>query len=1130
MDPLIDIIQHCHHRRQKPLRQRKTVATPAMLSEGYPHQYTVYCAHKCPVLLNDLELAEISFMPIGSAPEHDSGPRVFREDRFLRRQGMQDWRVRRWNASWGIQIYTGIPSGLADAQWHDIDFKYEALCAAPDAVFACIEALANAVVNPLLTVSKSGGLRFSCRVQDYLHSNTEEERLYIYKHTPTAENPDNREVYLEIFGEKGYSRWDARYEILFGDLLNPPVISKEVLFAPVDALRAVLHEAVPKATEQRKFVLPSLPSLGSRDLDLAKEALLKRGFSFVRQENGVYHWIRYGGEVNNTDILLWESDGTVWIRTSTPDADVPLAAAPIADVWTDTGIVPPLMVLTLSISDKMLAVREGKLSPLAIKRPAPVLHKPEATEKTYETFEKNPVQIQRTFNGGARILGFIVEAGSGRSYDIESDLLDSGTICLSVPTVKLAGEAEQHFQERNVPSVISWKPRMYRWEAVKEIPVDVRMATPFQHGNVCEDPERCDALEEKGGNPNESICPQCPVYTMCQERGYLSQPSTLQRAKAQILPMREMFFDPQYAELADVILKQKNGTAERICIVDNLVRHNLFLKCSVSRDILEEWRMNWKGDALGNFAQNLLNALEIKGKSHDTAVKRIRAAVQAFEWQKEEIIRQMSQVNVMGRVVARGFIDTETGEELARFIIEFDGGASAYIPCDDNARGIFMEKELPFLALHSFIPDEEMRISMTIADAIRLRILDPGTVQSIQAFPTVCPDPTWTFWHQMKRFFAHYTRDADAPIRWDREALTFKVPPVLHSSIKRLVLRSTTLSKRHLHRAFPDDNIEVHRIQPTPWLSGNQVFQLRTGVYTHETILDYGTAWSRIGLSKIGERFFAGIRAEIERESNVKHVIIADWSILRKLMQIIETENVCFKTYSGEKMGVNTDSEEAEVIWMVGVPERAIGTIWEHSQALFGNDEKSLCYDREIQPYHYKDERVQSVHQAALVEVVTEMFGLAQLNCRTKKKVMLLAGLELPEITDRPETHLFDWEDFEIAGGLDKLPEVIATRQRFETEKANLTAESGRDKVQQVLGCSRVHANRILRDLRGGKLRPATFREQILSLLADGEKRSVEVVAAIDGNPKAINHELVRLANVGEIVKVRWGVYALPKT
>ena len=85
--------------------------------------------------------------------------------------------------------------------------------------------------------------------------------------------------------------------------------------------------------------------------------------------------------------------------------------------------------------------------------------------------------------------------------------------------------------------------------------------TPFQHGNVCEDPERCDALEEKGGDPSESICPQCPVYTACQERGYLSQPARLQRAKAQILPIRKLFFDPQYADLANATLKQENGNS-----------------------------------------------------------------------------------------------------------------------------------------------------------------------------------------------------------------------------------------------------------------------------------------------------------------------------------------------------------------------------------------------------------------------------------------------------------------------------------------------------------------------------------------------------------------------------------------
>ena len=214
---LNDIIQRCHHRHQKPLRQQKTVATPAMMSRGYLHQYTVYCAHKYPVLLDDLEQAKISFMPIGHAPRHDNGPKHFRDRHFLKRQEMRDWAVRRWDTSWGINIYTGMPSERNGARWHDLHFKYEALCIAPDAIFACIEALVNAVSNPLLTMTRSGGLRFSCRISDYLHPEVEEERLYIYKHTPTVENPYHRDVYLEIFGEKGYSCWDARYEILIGE-------------------------------------------------------------------------------------------------------------------------------------------------------------------------------------------------------------------------------------------------------------------------------------------------------------------------------------------------------------------------------------------------------------------------------------------------------------------------------------------------------------------------------------------------------------------------------------------------------------------------------------------------------------------------------------------------------------------------------------------------------------------------------------------------------------------------------------------------------------------------------------------------------------------------------------------------
>ena len=317
---LQDIISRCHQRHESPLKQQKTVSEPP-LYKGLPYHFTVYCAHKYPVMLQDLETAGISFMPIGQAPGSDRPPRNFGGERFLRRQQATDWNAIRLHRSWGIQVYTGIPSARNDAPWHDIDFKYEAICAAPDAVLTCVQALVNSDANPLLTISKSGGLRFSCRIQEYLHPKTEQKRLYIYEQTKTVENAKTHEAYIEIMGEQGYNCWDARYEILLGDLLDPPTLSKEVFFAPIDALRAALHESDPQSRQHNDTILEAPDSLGSCILDLAKEAFLKRGYYYVRQTDGIHYWSQSqrDDEIDNTEIALWENKGSVWVRASTSD-------------------------------------------------------------------------------------------------------------------------------------------------------------------------------------------------------------------------------------------------------------------------------------------------------------------------------------------------------------------------------------------------------------------------------------------------------------------------------------------------------------------------------------------------------------------------------------------------------------------------------------------------------------------------------------------------------------------------------------------------------------------------------------------------------------------------------------------
>ena len=978
---LEDMIERCHQQHEKPLKQKKTTSKPR-LYKGLPYHFTAHCAHRYPVLLQDLEAAGISFMPIGQAPGTDRPPRSFGGERFLKRQEATDWEIAQWHMSWGIHVYTGIPSARDGAPWHDIDFKYEAICAAPDTVLACVQALVNTTANPLLTLTKSGGLRFSCRIPGYLHPNTEQARLYVYKRTPTADNPHQHDTYLEIFGEKGHNCWDARYEILLGNLLDPPVISKEVLFAPIDALRAALPEPVSQNIQHKESIPDAPYSLGSGPLDLAKEAFFKRGFSYARQEGGFHYWQRHGDEIGNTEVSLWESEGGVWVCASTSDTGLPMEATLITDVWNDTGILPPTPKTGIPIDDQVLAVREGILSPLALKRPSPVLHKSKPTENMSETQEETSVQVQRAFDRNVRVLGFTAETDAEKDPEVESVLRTRKAICLKVPSVDLTAAASRFLQSRDVSSVAQWQDRMHLWDQVKDT------------------------------------------------------------------PSTRLFSDPEYAKIAEQLLETREGT-QSLCITNTLREDQLFLRCKLSRTTLKAWVANWQDKALGTFAIALLNAVDIRDKSHGNSIKRLRTVVQTFEWLEEEIIQQMCHV-------------------------------------------------------------------------------DAATVENIQAFPAVYADPNWTFWHQLKRFFAHYTRDADAPMLWEDEALQFRVPPMLHPSVQYLFVNIPVLNAEHLRRTFLDVETEILRTQPMAWVPGNRVFQIRTGIYPRETILDLSNTWDIMAMSETGLHIFSRIQAEIERDRNIKHGIITHVYEIEQLKHIAKNENVCFLTSFREVEGLEIALQEAQVIWMVGMPVMGTGTILNRTRILFGNDEEPLSYEMEPELYRYKDERVQSVYEKEVTRIFTEIIKLAQLNRLENKKIMLITGSRIPEITDRPETLLFDWEDFDVAGGLDELAEVIATRQRFETERDNLTPESSREEVERVLGCSPRQANRVLQRLRGGKTR-VTFREQILTLLADGEKKTPEFTEAIRGHPKAINTELTRLVGMGEIVKVRRGLYRLPK-
>ena len=903
MDVIKDIIQRCHekHAAQHILRQRKTVIRPA-LYKRVPYHIKVHCVRSNPQTLDALENASISFMPIGHAPENDEGPQDLGGHRFLRRQTIEDWQLRQWENSWGIQIYTGIPSERDSARWHDIEFSYQAICRAPGTVSDCIQALLNTSANPLLTLTKSGGLRFTCRIQDYLHPDSDAAKYYIYKYASTQENPNYRDIYLEICGDKGYSRWDMRYEILIGNLLNPPYIAKEMVFAPIHTLRDALHEP---EYPQIKFtqnasktftVVP--PSFNSVTLDLAKETFLKRGFFYEREINGFHYWQR-----NDVSVALWKDRDTVWVRSATPNTEIPIHATPITDIWSDTGIPEQT-----SFNETVRAIQEGRLSPLAIKRMPPTLQKQQTPPKVYQTRNERSAQLQRILQRDTRILALTTS---------ETDILTD---------------------------------------------TDKQKEHPDSH------------------------------------------PTRLQERKTSI--------------------------------------ENLFLECELSKRVVEQWVDDWQGQTLGNFAVALMNAIETQIDPYSNPIGQVRSAVTAFHPYEDEIVQQM---------------------------------------CSPKGKGSV--------------------------------------------------NPEWNYWHQLICFFAHYPRDDDAPMQLCEEYLKFWMPQKLSSDTKHLFLISPALSSdQQLRNVFPDEDMDVIRIEPTAWMPDNKVFQCRSSGDSLHEILNYDGNSGVMELSQLGERYFRGIRAEIDRNPNITHAIVTTDSITDKIADLGARQNVLFVAGFKTLHKIETDFEEAQVLWIVGTPHLEPHTIWREAQMVFGNDKIPLNYKGELLTGNYKDKRIQEVFNQNLSGRLTQIIGQIGLNRDSRKTLMLLTDFELPDITDRPETLLFDWEDFEVAGEIHKLEEAIHIREGFEAERANLTAETSREEVERVLGCSSRQANRVLAKLRGGNMPRITLQEQILFLLAAGrEKTTKALVAAIDSSPQAIGNTLKQLLDEGEIVRVRRAVYALPK-
>ena len=995
------IIQRCHDRKNRALNQRQTIVLPAGY-DAYPYHFRVHHAHEKSVFLYELEKANISFMPIGQEPS-DCAPSDWAQsddysNRIKDRQDTRSWQPRRWYASWGIGIYTGETSGHEEAPWHDIEFTHRAILKAPDAVSVCLEALISAVVTPLVTLTKDGGLRFSCRIEEYLHPNTPEAKQYIYEHRPTQTDPKHRYVYVEVKGDMDYSVWDARYEILMGSLLKPPVISSEVLFGLLGFFKSVLHR----------------PGRGPVD----------RTF-----------------------------------REYEPQA------------FDDEDAINPLQIdeREVSVSEKMRAVQEGHLSPLAIKRPGPVLTKQAHSEP--ELFD-----IADILETDARVIG--IETGlrhPEKNREIEGAFLERGPLLLSMPTIEYCKKADQYWTAEGFSVGAMWQPDHLAY-VINDVSPDELLKRPFARGNLCIDSKRYKALYLKGGNSHHILCPKCPVHEACLESGFHSQHKKVSGADVCITEykIRQVLLDPLWEFSGDYFFDDR----DRVCIVSDMYASDMFVKYDLSVEWLKKWIQYWECSVLGDFAHAMLNAIRIYEQDlTDNIVKRVRAVVKAFEGAEETLIEQMCQVNVA-------------------------------------------------------VEDADGCIGMSMKDAVAFGILNIDTVKSIKKIQPTLFNPNWTYFHQLKRFFEHYKHDADAPMWYEKNQLRYWIPPVLHPRIKKLVILSPSLCEAHLRKVFPNEPFEIYSLGTKETLAGNRVYQLRSEVHSPHSLLNYDLDWDALGLSSMGTRFVIGTHREIVRASDTQHTLIFPAymdGVLKDTLKIGNTKSMSFYKNIPEYARVlRAEFEGPNVIWVFSTPYWPPKLIWKYAKILFGDEAEPLDYSVSMNPYVFKDERLQKISDQyarhALIGMLTYS-GLKD-SCKT---IVLNTALWVPGITDALKTTLFDWEDFEIAGGLDKLPETIARREAFEAEAAKIDGTWLPYPMMQVLGIDRNEANRILREEHGRK-GSVTIREEILALIKAGKTKLQDIVDAIpDRHLSAVQNEVEQMQNEGVIVRSVWGTYRLSK-
>ena len=609
-----------------------------------------------------------------------------------------------------------------------------------------------------------------------------------------------------------------------------------------------------------------------------------------------------------------------------------------------------------------------------------------------ETWEDQQPALEKAFKAEADTVLIRFDTGVGKDHQKISHFLDADLstkrFLEMVTRVDLANEKQMDVAKAAEKkglflNTFVWKGIHQNYDQWRDKDFYQRKAQIGEFGQLmCCQADLFDALRRKGATPQLVLCPTCPVKSACEQHGYLSQTQKAQKADYLLSAQDGLLFDKSQNGFARTLMEGKRVVTG---IVDEVKAHELYSECGLSKKELQQMAHYWQNTTAAEWALSMINTLE---HTETPDYEKIRQNIEKLsETAQRMIINAFTTVRLVGRIAGaeddKEYDDHDVLRAWGTFYPK-DFQIEIKIAVNADAVKYFSRNNIPAVERKTI---EANVLCLSYIEAIKPYLFSlpeddgPRSLKHIEeGFPKLYQNQHHTPLHQLQTLFEQYPRTEDTPIHYDGETLKWSIPPEVHPKLSKIIMMSATADTQTIvDKVLPGRQVEIVDANPTKWMGGNEVFQVRTGKYPRASVLN-----EQGELIGFGEKAWEWMKAQIERIPDQKHAVITYKSVVERYRDQLP-ENVVLANY-GAAEGENDRFKDCDVFWILFDPRVPPHEVERRAKMIFGRDEKPLDYTYLQEQGIYADERLQQVADHYAIEELTQAIGRARLVRRTGVK------------------------------------------------------------------------------------------------------------------------------------------------